>query len=373
MPLSDVTVVEFAGLGPAPFAGMVLAGLGANVIRVDRPGGPPIPDPMAGALGRGKRSIALNLKHPAAVEAMLSIIGDSDVVLEGFRPGVMERLGLGPEECLSANPLLVYGRMTGWGSAGPYAAMAGHDINFVGISGALHAIGEGDRSVPPLNLVGDGGGALFLVAGVLAALHDRERSGGTVVESAIVDGATSLMGPFYEMAALGLWQDHRASNLLDGAAPFYTTYATSDGKAMAVGALEPSFYAALLEGLGIDPADLPAQHDLDRWPELRDRFASVFATRSRDEWTAVFDGTDACTTPVLSMSEAPNHPQNAERGAFDGPEHHRLPVPNPRIGAQTPPVLGPTRVPGADTGAILAEFGFSAAGIEALLGTGAAS
>jgi alpha-methylacyl-CoA racemase len=373
MPLSDVTVIEFAGLGPSPFAGMVLAGLGADVIRIDRPGGPPIPDPMAGALGRGKRSIALDLKQPKAVEAALTILRESDILLEGFRPGVMERLGLGPDECLAANPLLVYGRMTGWGSGGPYAAMAGHDINFVGMSGALHAIGDEDRSVPPLNLVGDGGGALFLVAGLLAALHDRDRSGGTVVESAIVDGATSLMGPFYEMAAVGLWQDRRESNLLDGAAPFYTTYATSDGKAMAVGALEPHFYAALLEGLDIDPANLPPQCDRGRWPELRDTFAAVFATRSRDEWTEVFDGTDACTTPVLSMGEAPRHPQNTERGAFDGPDHHRLPAPNPRIGAQASRVLAPTRLPGADTGVVLTEFGFSAASIETLFDEGAAS
>lgn len=359
MPLSDVTVVEFAGLGPSPFAGMVLAGLGASVIRVDRPGGPPIPDPMSGALGRGKRSIALNLKHSADVDVALSIVRGSDVLLEGFRPGVMERLGLGPEECLAANPLIVYGRMTGWGTEGPYAAMAGHDINFIGMTGALHAIGPADRSVPPLNLVGDGGGALFLVAGVLAALHDRERSGGTVVHSAIVDGATSLMGPFYEMAALGRWQDRRESNLLDGAAPFYTTYATSDGRAMAVGALEPHFYAALLEGLGLDPADLPAQHDLSRWRELREILAAAFVSRSRDEWTAVFDGTDACTTPVLSMGEAQEHPQNAERGAFEGPADHRLPATTPRFDGQPGRVLEPTREPGADTEAILAEFGLS--------------
>lgn len=359
MPLTDVTVVEFAGLGPAPFAGMVLAGLGANVIRIDRPGGSPIPDPMGGALGRGKRSIALDLKHPAAARVAMQIVSGSDIMLEGFRPGVMERLGLGPDACLAANPRLVYGRMTGWGSAGPYAAMAGHDINFIGISGALHAIGDDERSVPPLNLVGDGGGALFLVAGVLAALHDRERSGGTVVQSAIVDGATALMGPFYEMAALGLWQDRRDANLLDGAAPCYTTYATLDGKAMAVGALEPHFYAALLRGLGLDPADLPGQYDLSRWPELREVLASVFATRTRDEWTAVFAGTDACTTPVLSMSEAPDHAQNASRGVFVGPDHHRLPKPTPQVDSHPEPVLDAAPEPGADSAAILAEFGFS--------------
>ena len=248
MPLSDVTVVEFAGLGPVPFAGMVLAGLGANVIRVDRPGGPAIPDPMVGAVGRGKRSIALNLKQPAATDVALRLVGRSDVLLEGFRPGVMERLGLGPAECLAANRDLVYGRMTGWGQDGPYSTMAGHDINYIGMAGALHTIGDADRAIPPLNLVGDGGGAMFLVAGVLAALHDRERSGGTVVNSAILDGAASLMSPFYELLAVGLWEDRRDENLLDGGAPFYTTYTTSDGGSMAVGALEPHFYAALLRG-----------------------------------------------------------------------------------------------------------------------------
>jgi len=359
MSLTDVTVVEFAGLGPAPFAGMVLAGLGANVIRIDRPGGPPIPDPMGGALGRGKRSIALDLKHPEAATVAIRIVRGSDILLEGFRPGVMERLGLGPDECLAANPRLVYGRMTGWGSEGPYASMAGHDINFIGITGALHAIGGEERSVPPLNLVGDGGGALFLVAGVLAALHDRDRSGGTVVHSAIVDGATALMGPFYEMAVLGLWQDRRDANLLDGAAPCYTTYATLDGKAMAVGALEPHFYAALLQGLGLDPADLPGQYDQPRWPELRAALASVFATRTRDEWAEIFEGTDACTTPVLSMSEAPDHPQNADRGAFVGPVNHRLPKPTPHVGSNPGPVLEPAHEPGADSAGILAEFGFS--------------
>ena len=373
MPLSDVTVVEFAGLGPVPFAGMVLAGLGANIIRVDRPGGPAIPDPMVGAVGRGKRSIALDLKQPAAVDVALQLVGRSDVLLEGFRPGVMERLGLGPEECLTANPDLVYGRMTGWGQNGPYSTMAGHDINYIGLAGALHTIGDADRAAPPLNLVGDGGGAMFLVAGVLAALHDRERSGGTVVNSAILDGAASLMSPFYELLAIDLWEDRRGGNLLDGGAPFYTTYTTRDGGTMAVGALEPHFYTELLNGLELDAADLPNQHDQAGWPELREIIGAQFATRTREEWTAVFDGTDACTTPVLALSEAPNHPHNVERSLFDGPADHRLPSRSPRFESTPDAQLGGNVEPGANTTTILGELGWDTQDINALLRSGAAS
>ena len=373
MPLSDVTVVEFAGLGPVPFAGMVLGGLGANVIRVDRPGGPAIPDPMVGAVGRGKRSIALDLKQPAAVGVALQLVDRSDVLLEGFGPGVMEHLGLGPEECFATNPDLVYGRMTGWGSDGPYSTMAGHDINYIGLAGALHAIGAADRAAPPLNLVGDGGGAMFLVTGVLAALHDRERSGGTVVDSAILDGAASLMSPFYELLAIGRWEDRRGENLLDGGAPFYTTYTTSDGGSMAVGALEPHFYAELLDGLGLDAARLPSQYDPSGWPELREIIGARFATRTRAEWTTVFDGTDACTTPVLRLIEAPNHPHNAQRAVFDGPADHRLPSPSPRFGNKPNVRLGDNAEPGADTAAILRELGWDTEAIHALLRSGASS
>lgn len=373
MPLRDVTVVEFAGLGPVPFAGMVLAGLGANVIRVDRPGGPAIPDPMVGAVGRGKRSIALNLKHPAAIDVALQIVGRSDVLLEGFRPGVMERLGLGPGECSVANPDLVYGRMTGWGQDGPYSTMAGHDINYISLAGALHSIGGPDRPIPPLNLVGDGGGAMFLVAGVLAALHDRGRSGGTVVNSAILDGTASLMSPFYELLAIGRWEDRRGENLLDGGAPFYTTYTTSDGGSMAVGALEPHFYAALLSGLELDAANLPSQYDQAGWPELREIIGARFATRTRKEWTAVFDGTDACATPVLALSEAPEHPHNSERQVFDGPAGHPLPNPSPRFDDRHAVPLGDNPEPGADTAAILTELGRGPDEIMMLQESGAAS
>ena len=374
MPLDELTVIELAGLGPVPFAGMILAGLGADVIRVDRPGGPPIADPMIGAVGRGKRSIALDLKKPDGVEILLRLVADADVLLEGYRPGVVERLGIGPDDCLRTNPDLVYGRMTGWGTDGPYASMAGHDINYVGLSGALHAIGGADRPALPLNLVGDnGGGAMYLVAGVLAAIHDRERSGGVVVHAAMIEGAASLMAPFYEMARGGLWKDRREENLLDGGAPFYTTYQTRDGKWMAVGPLEPQFYAEFLAGLGLDAAELPGQYDRDGWPELRNRFTGRFAERTRDEWEEVFDGTDACVTPVLSLSEAPLHPQNVARRVFDGSRDRRLPNPTPRIDGRDPSALAGAPEIGIDTGEILTGLGYDDARIQVLRDLGVVS
>jgi len=374
MPLDGLTIIELAGLGPVPFAGMILAGLGADVIRVDRPGGPPIPDPMVGAVGRGKRSIAVDLKKPEGVGILLELVAGSDILLEGYRPGVVERLGIGPDACMDANPDLVYGRMTGWGAEGPYASMAGHDINYIGLSGALHAIGTSQRPAPPLNLVGDnGGGAMYLVAGVLAAVHDRERSGGTVVEAAMIEGAASLMAPFYEMAAVGLWEDRREVNLLDGDAPFYTTYQTSDEKWMAVGPLEPPFYAEMLSGLDLDQDDLPDQYDRDRWPELRSRFADAFAERTRTEWEERFDGTDACVTPVLSLSEAPDHPHNVARHVFGGPERHRLPNPTPRIGGNPPFTLSEAPEIGVDTIEILVQLGYDDVRIQELSDLGAVS
>ena len=366
-PLGGLTVVELAGLGPVPFAGMILAGLGADVIRVDRPVVNSIPDPFDGALGRGKRSIALDLKTPEAVDIVLRLVAGADVLLEGYRPGVVERLGVGPDDCLAANPNLVYGRMTGWGADGPFASMAGHDINYTGLSGALHAIGSSEQPVPPLNLVADnGGGAMYLVAGVLAAIHDRDRSGGAVVDASMIEGAASLMAPFYEMTANGIWEDRRDANLLDGNAPFYTTYRTSDDKWMAVGPLEPAFYAELLSGLELDPAELPGQYDEGRWPDLRRMLASAFAQRTRAEWESVFDGTDACVTPVLSIVEAPEHPQNMARRVFGGPAEHCLPNPTPRFGGDDPPT--PTDAPpiGADTDGILAWLGYDDDRIQAL-------
>jgi alpha-methylacyl-CoA racemase len=364
-PLEQITVIELAGLGPVPFAGMILAGMGADVILVDRPGGPP--DVMVGAVGRGKRSIVIDLKHSEGAATLLRLVEGADVLVEGFRPGVVERLGIGPDDCFAVKPDLVYGRMTGWGRGGPYSMMAGHDINYLGLSGALAAIGDAERSIPPLNLVGDyGGGAMYLLAGVLAALLDRERSGGRVVEAAMVDGATSLMAPFYEMYGAGLWEDARASNLLDGGAPFYTTYSTSDGEQMAVGALEPQFYEELVAGLGLAGADLPDRLDKGRWPELRERFRNVFAGRTRAEWEAVFDGTDACVTPVLRMGEAPGHPANLARAVFTAAAGHPLPAPAPRFDLDRAPAPADAPEPGTHTDGILAAAGFDEAEITRL-------
>lgn len=370
-PLEQITVIELAGLGALPFAGMILAGMGADVVLVDRPGGPLAPDAMSGAVSRGKRSIVVDLKHRDATAVMLRIVESADVLMEGFRPGVVERLGIGPDQCFAVNPELVYGRMTGWGRQGPYASMAGHDINYIGMSGALHAIGGADHPVPPLNLIGDyGGGSMYLVAGVLAALVDRDRSGGRVVEAAMTDGAASLMSPFYEMHATGTWDDTRASNLLDGAAPFYTTYATSDGRHMAVGALEPKFYAELVDGLGLGEAELPEQLDATRWPELRDRFAAVFAQRSRAEWEGVFDGTDACVTPVLGLEEAPMHDTNSLRGVFADHTGHPLPAPAPRFDIDLPGELAGPSAPGDNTNEILATAGYDEQEVERLRADG---
>jgi len=370
-PLEQITVIELAGLGALPFAGMILAGMGADVLLVDRPGGPLAPDAMSGAVSRGKRSIVVDLKHRDAAGVMLRIVESADVLMEGFRPGVVERLGIGPDQCFAVNPQLVYGRMTGWGRQGPYASMAGHDINYIGMSGALHAIGDADHPVPPLNLIGDyGGGSMYLVAGVLAALVDRDRSGGRVVEAAMTDGAASLMSPFYEMHATGTWDDTRASNLLDGAAPFYTTYATSDGRHMAVGALEPKFYAEFVDGLGLGEAELPEQLDATRWPELRDRFAVVFAGRTRAEWEGVFDGTDACVTPVLGLEEAPMHDTNSLRGVFADHTGHPLPAPAPRFDIDLPGELAGPSAPGGNTDEILATAGYDEQEVERLRADG---
>lgn len=322
-------------------------------------------------MGRGKRSIVLDLKQPAGVATLLRLAEGADILIEGFRPGVAERLGVGPDACHGVNPALVYGRMTGWGRTGPYSMMAGHDVNYIGLSGALGAIGEAEHSIPPLNLVGDyGGGAMYLVTGVLAALVDRDRSGGRVVEAAMVDGAASLMAPFYEMYGAGLWEDARAVNLLDGGAPFYTTYATSDGGQMAVGALEPQFYAAMLDGLGLTGEALPHQLDRERWPELRTRLGDVFRTRTRGEWEAVFAGTDACVTPVLGMDEAPLHPANAERGVFADDAGYHLPAAAPRFGDDVAADLGDAPAPGTNTDEVLVEAGFDAAEIAALRADG---
>lgn len=362
-PLRGLRVVELAGLGPGPFAAMMLADLGADVVRVDRvnAGVQLFGDPRLDLLNRGKRSVAVDLKHPRGAELVLALTDRAQVLIEGFRPGVAERLGVGPEAVHARNPSLVYGRMTGWGQDGPLSHTAGHDVNYISIAGALHPVGRaGGPPQIPVNLVGDfGGGALYLVVGILAALREATATGrGQVVDAAIVDGTAHLTTMLSSLMALGLWQgDTRGVNLLDGGAPYYDVYETSDGAHMSVGALEPQFYAALLRGLGLtDDPELPAQHDRAGWPQLRARFAAVFAARTRAEWTAVFADGDACVAPVLSLAEAPDHPHLAARGTFEHRAGIRQPAAAPRFSA-TPTVPGPPPPPpGQDTEAVLADW-----------------
>ncbi|MFF5176509.1 CaiB/BaiF CoA transferase family protein [Micromonospora sp. NPDC000316] len=332
-------VVELASLAPAPFGCMVLADLGADVVRVDRPGGPG-PGRLAaltgGPLERGRRITALDLKTPAGVADLLRLVDCADVLVEGYRPGVAERLGFGPEVCQARNPRLVYARMTGWGQDGPLAYRAGHDIDYIALAGALEPLGRaGERPHAPMNLLGDfGGGGMLLAVGVLAALLERERSGvGQVVDAAMVDGAALLTSFLHGMLGAGAWSAPRGRNIFDGGAPFYDTYATADGGYMAVGAVEPAFYAVLLTGLGLDDEpDLPAQYDPSGWDDLRGRFAERFAERTRDEWTAVFADLDACVAPVLAPGEAYRHPHNAARGTFIEVGGEIQPAPAPRFG-----------------------------------------
>lgn len=315
-PLAGVRVVELAGQGPAPFGCMLLADLGAEVVTVQRVGAP---SPDAGAHGRGRRIVEADLKDPAGLAVVLDLVGKSDVLVEGFRPGVTERLGLGPQHCHDRNPGLVYARMTGWGQDGPLAETAGHDINYLALSGGLSLIGPRDGApVPPLNLVSDyGAGGMLLAYGVTAALVERSRTGvGRVVDVAMVDGLAAMLAPFHAASAKGSWVGRRGENFLDGGAPFYGVYETADGGHMAVGAIEPPFYASLLSVLGVDPDELGHQLDRAAWPAARDRIATAFATRTREEWTALFDGTDACVTPVLDLAEARAHPHAVARTTF---------------------------------------------------------
>ncbi|MDQ3761091.1 MAG: CoA transferase [Actinomycetota bacterium] len=363
-PLTGLRVIELAGIGPGPHAAMLLADLGADAVRVERPPdrktvlqlAPSADDQML----RGRRSVTLDLKDPSDRETVLRLAERADVLIESFRPGVTERLGIGPADCHARNPRLVYARMTGWGQDGPLADRAGHDINYIALSGVLHAVGNaGGKPVPPLNLVGDfGGGSMFLVTGVLAALWERERSGtGQVVDAAMVDGVSVLAQMFWSLHACGLWSDQRGSNLLDSGAPFYDTYACSDGRYVAVGALEPQFYATLLEGLGLTEADLPGQLDSAGWPVLRQRFTDAFASRSRDEWMAVFEGTDACVTPVLSFAEVPTHPHIAARGTVITLNEVPQAAPAPRFSRTSPDRPTPPPHPNTDPAVVLADWG----------------
>jgi alpha-methylacyl-CoA racemase len=374
-PLDGVRVVEIASLAPAPFGCMILSDLGAEVLQVDRAAscGPQAAAP-ADPLRRGRQSVGIDLKNAAGISVLLRLIEAADVLVEGFRPGVAERLGFGPEICARRNPRLVYARMTGWGQHGPLAPAAGHDIDYIAVAGALDPIGAaGQRPVPPLNLVGDfGGGGMLLALGVLAALVERSRSGlGQVVDAAMVDGSALLTSFIHGLRASGAWRDERGTNLLDGGAPFYDTYATAGGGYVAVGALEPKFYAALLAGLGLDGAALPPQYDRAGWPVLRQRFAEVIGQRSRDEWTAVFAGTDACVAPVLGLGEAPSHPHAVARAAFIDVGGLIQPAPAPRFSRSAAGMPQPPPRPGADTDAVLAGLGCSAAEIGELRAIGA--
>ncbi|HYF21834.1 MAG TPA: CaiB/BaiF CoA-transferase family protein [Caulobacteraceae bacterium] len=372
-PLTGMRVLEFAGLGPAPFCGMLLSDLGADVVRIDRKGTQALLGRFD-ATARGRRSVALDLKRPEAVEACLRLCEGADALIEGFRPGVMERLGLGPEQALGRNSRLVYGRMTGWGQTGPLAQAAGHDITYLALSGALHAIGPAERPVPPLNLAADyGGGALYLAFGVLAGvLSARETGRGQVIDCAMTDGAASLMAIFYSLKAAGLWDDaRREANLLDGGAPYYRTYACADGRHVAVGAIEPQFYALLLEKAGLSDPAFAAQNDRAAWPELADKAAGVFATRTRDEWCALLEGSDACLAPVLSMSEAPTHPHNAARETFVEEGGVVQPAPAPRFSATPGAIQGPPPQSGEHTREALQDWGFTPQELDRLAEAGA--
>ena len=370
-PLTGLKIVEFAGIGPGPFCGMLLSDLGADVVRVDRKGG------RGGAAfsvtERGRRSVALDLKSPEAVEACLKLMDAADGIIEGFRPGVMERLGLGPDVVLARNPKLVYGRMTGWGQTGPWAQAAGHDMNYIAITGALHAIGTDDKPVPPLNLVGDfGGGALYLAFGLMAGIiRARETGKGQVVDCAMSDGAASLMAMFYGMKGAGVWKDERRTNMLDGGAHFYDTYQCSDGKWVSIGSIEPQFYALLLEKTGINDPDFQRQHDRAIWPDLHDKLAHVIAQKTQAEWTQIMGGTDVCFAPILNLEDAPKHPHNVARETFVEVAGVVQPAPAPRFSVTPGKIQGPPPAIGAHSKTALADWGFSEAEIGALESSGA--
>lgn len=369
-PLNGIRIIEFAGIGPGPLCGTFLGDMGADVVRIDRAGGAG----AAGAGSRNRRSIALNLKDPAAVEVAMRLIEGADGLFEPFRPGVMERLGLGPDVCLARNPKIVYGRMTGWGQDGPMANAAGHDINYIALTGALHAIGEaGGGPVPPLNLVGDfGGGTMLLAFGMVCGLLEASRSGkGQVVDTAMVDGASMLMAMLYGMKDSGRWTNTRGTNMLDGGAHFYGCYECSDGKWVSIGSIEPQFYALLRDALGLDERDFDAQHDQTQWPALKAKLAKVFITQDRDHWTALMQGTDICFAPVLDLDEAPQHPHNVARNAFIEVDGTLQPAPAPRFSRTA--AASPNGSPeiGAHTDDVLGAAGYSAEDIKQLKQQGA--
>ena len=365
-PLHGYKIIELTGIGPGPFCAMMLADMGAEVLRVDRAqgvrGGDPARPPVD-LLGRGRRSIGVDLKHPDGVETVLRLVEQADGLVEGFRPGVTERLGIGPEECLARNPRLVYGRMTGWGQDGPYAQAAGHDINYIALAGALHAMGRrGEAPVPPLNLVGDfGGGGMLLAYGLVCGLLEASRSGqGQVIDAAMVDGTAALMTFFHHLAAAGIYNGVRGTNLLDTGAHFYDVYETADGEYISVGAIETQFYAELLKLTGLaEETSLPHQLDQSQWPAMKERFVDLFKTKTRDEWCAILEATDACFAPVLSMAEAAAHPHNVHRGTFTEVAGLVQPAPAPRFSRTPGAIDRPPAHAGQHTDEVLADWGFS--------------
>jgi alpha-methylacyl-CoA racemase len=376
-PLSGYRIIEIGSIGPGPFAAMMLSDMGAEVIRVER--GQSAARAVASprdTLLRGRRNIALDLKHPEGLLALFDLVEQADALIEGFRPGVMERLGVGPDACLERNAKLVYGRMTGWGQTGPYAQSAGHDINYIALAGALAHFGRVDQGpVPPLNLVGDfGGGGMFLAFGVVCALLEAQRSGsGQVVDAAMVDGSAVLMSMFWSFRSMGIFdENHRGTNMLDTGAPFYDVYECHDGEHISLGAIEPQFYAQLLQALGLaDDPDFASQLDTKDWPTGKERLREVFLTRSRDEWCSLLEHTDVCFAPVLRMSEAANHPHNVARGTFVDFEGVTQPAPAPRFSRTPAAIAGPPSAPGRDSRDILLDWGFSAERSDALLACGA--
>ncbi len=374
-PLQGIRMIEMGGIGPGPFCAQMLADMGADILRVERWGNPMrMLEGKYDVWHRGRRSIALNLKLPEAVEALLKLIERSDALIEGFRPGVMEKLGLGPEVCFARNPKLVYGRMTGWGQEGPLAHAAGHDINYIALAGALHAIGRPNQNpVAPLNLLGDlGGGGLLLAFGIVCALLEAQKSGkGQVVDAAMVDGAAILMGFFYGAWAAGMWTEKRGTNLLDGGSHFYDTYETADGKWVSIGSIEPQFYSLLLKHLGIDDPEFQTQMDPSEWPKLKEKVAAIFKTKTRDEWCDMMEGTDVCFAPVLPFGEAINHPHSVARKAFTEVEGVMQPAPAPRFSRTRPEIRGAASEPGADTEPALLDWGFEQDEVDALRQAGA--
>lgn len=369
-PLSGLKIIELAGIGPGPFCGMMLADMGAEVIRVERPGGNPGDAGGHDILFRNRRSLAVNLKSPAGVETVLKLCENADGIFEGYRPGVAERLGVGPQACMARNPKLVYGRMTGWGQTGPLAQAAGHDINYISLSGALHAIGRRNEGpIPPLNLVGDfGGGGMMLAFGMVCALLEASRSGkGQEIDCSMVEGASALMAMFYGLSGIGQFSDTRGTHLLDTGAHFYDTYETADGKYISIGSIETQFYALLKQKLNLDEAEFGEQMNPARWPQQKEKIAVIFRTRTRDQWCELLEGSDVCFAPVLGLNEAPQHPHNQARNSFVKVGGMLQPAPTPRFSRTPSATPRPITAPGSDTRDVLADYGFSAADIEALI------